>query len=535
MKKAFIKNLPYLCLTLLLGTGGAIVGAVMNLKMMDIADMAIAGDRDLVFETGISIIKWALLLLILSSLEVVARSFYRRKANFSLRKYFMVSVFNKNINEFARDRTGEYLSGITNDLSTIDNDYIEGLLEFILAIILFFVTLFVLAIVNYIILILIIALGIIVSIVSMLSSKPLKRMTVERTELYSEYTSYLNEVLGAFRIIKSNNLLTRIKESFRNKGEKLQNKTYEIDKFSTFLFVINNMSGYFVILVVLGVSVYFVIQGRLTFGGIVLIVTNMSMLFNPFQKASELLPKILASSAIFKNLDKLLSNRDEYVETKEFHGFKKEISIENISFSYEEDKEILKDFSLKIEKGKKYLITGPSGRGKSTLMKILRKYHYPQSGSIYVDGIPLRDIKKESYFTHIANVDQNIFIFDDTLYNNLTLYRDCTREKVMDAVEASGLSKFVSGLEDGLDTVMKDNGRNISGGEKSRIAIARAFIDDVEIMFLDEPFANLDYKTAEQIEKTILSRDGLTVINVSHLMIDENKKGYDKVINMGSL
>ncbi|MFA6736193.1 MAG: ABC transporter ATP-binding protein, partial [Saccharofermentanales bacterium] len=182
----------------------------------------------------------------------------------------------------------------------------------------------------------------------------------------------------------------------------------------------------------------------------------------------------------------------------------------------------------------KYLVTGPSGGGKSTLLKILRKYHYPQKGEVLIDGTPLRRITRDSYFRHIGNVDQNIFIFDDTIRNNLTLYRDCSEDRIIAAIHDAGLDSFVDELSFGLDTVIKDNGRNISGGERSRIAIARALLEDVDLLLLDEAFANLDAVTAGGIERTILEAKGLTVVNVSHLVIPENRDAYDDIFTIGS-
>ena len=191
---------------------------------------------------------------------------------------------------------------------------------------------------------------------------------------------------------------------------------------------------------------------------------------------------------------------------------------------------MLEDLSLSLKKNGKYLIVGPSGGGKSTFLKLLRKYFHPQSGSIYVDGKPLNYITKESYFKHLSNVEQNVFMFDDTVRNNLTLLKDIPEEKIQEAITRAGLRSFVENLPKGLETIIEDNGRNISGGERSRIAIARALLNESEILILDEAFQSLDYETARAIEKTILDLPELTVVNVSHILIPENKNAYDEML-----
>jgi ABC-type multidrug transport system fused ATPase/permease subunit len=269
--------------------------------------------------------------------------------------------------------------------------------------------------------------------------------------------------------------------------------------------------------------------GKITFGGVILILNNFSSLIGPFQRASELLPKIFSTKALFKVLDESLLNQDLQEEKEELHSFQEGISFERVTFSYGENK-VLEDLSLSLKKNGKYLIVGPSGGGKSTFLKLLRKYFHPQSGSIYVDGKPLNYITKESYFKHLSNVEQNVFMFDDTVRNNLTLLKDIPEEKIQEAITKAGLRSFVENLPKGLETIIEDNGRNISGGERSRIAIARALLNESEILILDEAFQSLDYETARAIEKTILDLPELTVVNVSHILIPENKNAYDEML-----
>ncbi len=532
MRSVVIRKIPLLITALLVGLAAALVNAFMSLRMMEAADFALAGNKDLVLETGIRLILLALLLLALSSLLTLAKGIYRRNTNIALKRKYLEGVFRKNINEFNKESNAGYVSGITNDLNTIDMNYVDAIFEFILSLLSFIVTVVIIAKVNYLVLLVASGLGGLVSLISVLMSRPLKKMTAERSVLYERYTSYLSEVLNAFRIVKSNNLSEKVKENFHLKGAELQSKSYDIDKFSTYIFTVQNGTIHFLVFGVLVFSSYLVIKGQLSFGGIILIMTNLSLLLGPFERAGELLPKIISSKAVFESLDRSLKNSAEYHETVEFHGLKDRIIFKDVSFAYDE-RPVLDGIDLEIRKGCKYLITGPSGGGKSTLLKILRKYHYPQSGEVLVDGVPLKDITKDSYFSHIGNVDQNIFIFDDTLKNNLTLYRDCSEEKIRSAVHRSGLDPFVSGLPEGLETVIIDNGRNISGGERSRIAIARAILEDVDILLLDEAFANLDHDTVKAIERTILEAEELTVVNVSHLLVAENKDSYNDIYFIG--
>ena len=187
---------------------------------------------------------------------------------------------------------------------------------------------------------------------------------------------------------------------------------------------------------------------------------------------------------------------------------------------------------MELQKNGKYLIVGPSGGGKSTLLKLLRKYYDTTEGTITFDGKPLVDIKKEDYFSMIANVEQQVFIFEDTLRNNITLYKEYTKEEIDEALRAAGLTSFVEKLPEGLDTMIYDNGKNISGGERSRVVIARAMLAKASILFMDEAFAALDMERAKEIEQTILNLKNITVINVSHVIFKETKEQYDKIFRV---
>jgi len=254
----------------------------------------------------------------------------------------------------------------------------------------------------------------------------------------------------------------------------------------------------------------------------------MNKVIQPLMQFSEWFPKIISSKPLFNKMDEVLVNKDNYIETLDMDFFKESIEFNDVAFSYEKNN-VFTDVNLTIKKGEKYLIVGPSGGGKSTFLKLLRKYFTPHEGEILIDGKNLKDIKKRSYFKNISNVEQQVFLFEDTLKNNITLYKDYSEEEINFAIEKAGLNDFVNGLTNGINTSILDNGKNISGGEKSRVAIARGLLSKTDIIFLDEAFASLDSTIAKEIENTLLSLDGITVVNVSHVVFDETREKYDNV------
>ncbi|KAB3531568.1 ABC transporter ATP-binding protein [Alkaliphilus serpentinus] len=529
MKKLLRKVLPHMLLILVVATLASVLDGLISIFMMNSIDAVMEGNRVAFKEDVVKLIIIALTLLPFSLFLSYSKGIFKRRAVTNTKVDYISRVFKKNINEFQRDNNSKYVSALTNDIITIEANFIEGVYEVIVSIVNFIVAFLVIGYISPVALGAGIGIGILSTIISTLLSKPLQKHHSKRSELYESYTSYIKEVLSAFHIIKSNNLTEKVQDDFYKKSHAIQEKGYVIDKISTYITSLQNLNMSLTFMGIVGISTYMAITGSLTLGGVILIVNNVEKLMMPLIQLGEWMPKIFSTKSLFIKIDESLKNQDNYEETLEIDGFKDAIEFNNVSFSYE-DTEVLKEISLTLKKGEKYLIVGPSGGGKSTLLKLLRKYFAPQGGTIQLDGINLKDVKKESYFTFIANVEQQVFLFEDTVRNNITLYKDYTETEINLAIDRAGLRDYVDGLANGLDSIIYDNGKNVSGGEKSRIAIARGLLAKSDIIFLDEAFASLDSAIAKEIEKTILNFEGVMVVNVSHVVFEETKKHYHDVM-----
>ena len=446
---------------------------------------------------------------------------------------YIKKVFGKNINEFNKENNAKYISALTNDFNLIEIDYITGILKVLEGITNFLTGVIIIIIISPIIL----AVGIFVILVSVaissIATRPVKKKNKERSTLLEEYSAFTKEVLSAFNIIKTNDLETRVSETFKKQSDKVQSKQYQIDKLISFVYALNNVNFGFTVFALLLTVSYLAITGIATIASVVVIIQNTFNIVGPIAELAEALPKIITSNALFEKIDASLKNIEDYKETKSFDGFKKKIELKNVSFSYDNDL-VLDDISLSFEKGKKYLVVGPSGGGKSTILRLLRKYFNPAKGTILIDGVNLKDIKKVDYFNKIANIEQQVFLFEDTLKNNLTLYKNYTNQEIMDAIKRAGLDDFLKTHAEGLKYKIVDNGKNVSGGEKSRIAIARGLLNKADIILLDEAFASLDYNKAKEIEDSILALKNVTIINVSHVKIKENLGKYDIIYSVNN-
>jgi len=535
LKKA---RLP-LILAVSVGLAVILMEAYLSIVMMETTDAAMAADQANLWKYVMIMGLVTLAILPMNILMAYLKGRYKMKSMRTLKRHYLKEVFKKDIASFDQDHTTDYVSNMTQDMTTIENGYVMGKFEVIYQGLSFIFGLAVIVYVSPWIPVVGALLALFVALVSILLSKPIKKHQEKRSDLFQKYTAYIKSCLNAFHIIKVNDLTDKAKEDFHNRSEVVQRQGYIIDKINTYIFALQNFMMTSLMIGMMAAATYLTIQGKMTFGGIVLVINSAERVLGPVQVMGEWLPKISSSKILFKKMDKQIE-KDRLVETYEVLdqplGLESAIRLKNVSFAYNEETDqvnhVLEDIDLDLTKGGKYLITGPSGGGKSTLLKLLRKYHQPTGGAILIDDKPLDQISHEDYYHLIANVEQHVFLFEDSLRQNLCLYKDYSDQAIERAVDQAGLKDLVERLPQGLDTKIVDNGKNLSGGEKSRIAIARALLQQAQVLILDEAFASLDDHIAKAIEKTILGLEDLTLINVSHVCFDETKDDYHQVFKV---
>lgn len=531
MKKAIWKALPNLLLVVVIGILCAGLEGLLTIYTMNAVDAVFSKNRDAFNPILVKLFLTAVALVPVTILLAFVRGHYKRRAIVGAKVDYVRRLFGKNINEFQNENNAKYISILTNDANTIEMNYIDSIYEVVINLIYFVVSAAIIGIVSPIALIVCLASGLVSTLLSVLISKPLQRHQQHRSELYGGYTAYIKEVLSAFHIILSNDLSGKISEDYYHRSKTIQDKGYTIDKVFTYINSLNRLNFSLSFYGIMIFTVYLGITGSLTVGGVVLIMNNIEKVSQPLSQLGEFLPKIFGTKMLFRKIEDSLINQDQTVESLSLDSFNEAIVFEDVSFGFE-DHSVLKNINLGLNKGGKYLIIGPSGGGKSTLLRLLRKYYKPQTGHILIDGKSLDDITKLSYFGHISNVEQQVFLFEDSIRNNLSLYKTFDESEIHDALVSAGLTKFIEALPEGLDTMLYENGKNISGGERSRLAIARALLQKSDLLFLDEAFSSLDAETAKNIEKTLLGLDQITVVNVSHVVFEETRSQYTQVITV---
>jgi len=247
----------------------------------------------------------------------------------------------------------------------------------------------------------------------------------------------------------------------------------------------------------------------------------------------KLAPQVSNRRAAIKLIERL-SDEIEKTEVKPegtvLGEFKRDIVFRNLNFAYAEDRTVLENINLRFEKGKSYAIVGGSGSGKSTLLKLLLGYDTDYEGDLLIDGIPIKEINLESLYDHMSIIQQEVFLFDSSIKNNITMFRSFDEAKVENAIEQAGLSSLIE--EKGEDYSCGEGGRNLSGGEKQRVSIARCLVRETPILLMDEATAALDNNIAQMVESKILSINNLTRIIVTHRLNEGIMRKYDSIFVM---
>lgn len=279
------------------------------------------------------------------------------------------------------------------------------------------------------------------------------------------------------------------------------------------------------------VGAYLALRGHsITPGVLIVFVQLMNFIIEPIASVPGILAGRRAALALIDKLARALENnvRDEGRAIPA--ALETGIEIKDLSFSYDKDAPTLSGINMRFEKGKSYAIVGASGSGKSTMLNLLMAAHSDYKGDIRYDGAELRGIDASSLYDMVSLVQQDVFVFNASIRDNITMFCDFPREKTDRAIKLSGLSELIR--EKGEDYLCGENGAGLSGGEKQRISIARSLIRETPVLLVDEATAALDKETAYRVIKAILNLDGLTRIVVTHALEEGLLRQYDRILTL---
>lgn len=424
------------------------------------------------------------------------------------------------LNYFTHKRGGELMSRITNDVKIVENAVSYGSTDLIyqslqvaiFAVVIFFIY-FKMALLAFVFLPLI-------SLPIIKVGKALRKLSKRSQEKIADTNSLLYETIMGARIVKAFNM----EEYEVNKFNKVNADYYKISMKSIKRTLLLNPSTEF-LGVIAGVLVFFwggreVIAGRLSFGVFGLFLGSLLSLIRPFKKISQVNALNQQAMAASERIHEVLETEASVKEAREpkiLPDFKKNIKFNDVWFSYA-DTQILKGVNLEIEYGQMLAIVGPSGSGKSTLVDLIPRFYDPQNGAVFIDGVDVRKFSLKSLREQIGIVNQETMLFNDTIRANIAYGRpDASLQEIEEAAKKAHAHDFILNCAQGYETIIGDRGVKISGGERQRIAIARALLKDAPILILDEATSQLD-SASERIVQEALDRlvSGRTVFMIAH-------------------
>lgn len=440
-----------------------------------------------------------------------------------IREAAMDGILSKSTAEMQNTNSAEYLTLMNQNLGVIEKNYLENLLAIYESLIgMVFAVVLLVAIHPVIAGISVVAMSV-PSLIPKLFGNRLGRLQGNIVQCETAYNVRIKDILNGHDVIRTYQTEDIMRGKHRETAAKLeQSKVSSANAMASLYGLVNlaSISVQFLIMTLCGV---FAVRGVITIGSIVAVTQLTGQVISP---AFQLSTKFSQLKAVKPVCERILTLTQAAAGEKKLTAEDPERSlcVENLSFSYQ-DTPVIKNINAGFEAGKKYAIVGRSGCGKSTLLKILAGCYEEYSGQIKVDGASGRQCSP-------ALISQNVFLFDDTIRNNVTLYQEYPEEAVGRAIRMAGLKETIDALEKGIHTEVEENGARFSGGERQRIAIARALLHSRKLLLLDEATSSLDNECAREVEENILNLEGITCIAVTHKLYADILRKYDRILVM---
>lgn len=512
----------------ILGIGISIAFAYLLQRLLDVANTGTIDElkRLILF----SLIIFAALFLVEMLLKRIKAAFLK-KAMLQYKNDAFEMITKKGISSFASETTSSYLSILTNDATYIENNYLVGLIASIAQLTSFFGALALMIYYNWMMTLVVILSCSIPIGLSIIFGKKLQILEKEISKKNENFMGKVKDLLSGFFIIKSFQAENTAIKLFDNENEELESEKENRKNTEGTINAISSVLSGALQIAVFVVGAFLAIKGDITVGVVLAFVQLMNNIMEPIQTLPALFAKRKAASGLIDKMEGYAKSNEEEVGTLELKNIYDGIKFEDVSFSYNDDGELaLKDINLNFEKGKSYAVVGESGSGKSTILRLIMRGYLNYTGDIKLDEKELKDVDSTSLYNLLSIVQQDVFIFNSTIKDNITLYKNFDEDKINKAIELAGLRKLIANK--GIDFNCGENGVNLSGGERQRISIARSLLKNTEVLLMDEATSALDAETSKAVLDQILSLDELTRIVITHSLKKEELKKFDEIIVM---
>nr|WP_299072594.1 ABC transporter ATP-binding protein [uncultured Allomuricauda sp.] len=504
---------------------------------------------DIVPNKNYDFLKIIVAAVIFSFLVQAIMSFLLTKV-LSIQAQFMISelraqvqkqVLSLPIRFFDNTKSGALVSRIMSDVEGVRNLIGTGLVQLVGGTITAVVSLILLLRISPSMTLLTFIPLIVFAIIALKAFKVIRPVFRERGKINAEVKGRLTETLSGIRVIKGFNaeaqegkvFETGVDRLFKNVKKSLT-ATAIMTSSSTFLLGLATTG------IMMGYGGYKMINGELTTGEYFEFTFLLALMVAPIVQMSNIGSQLTEALAGLDRTEELMNEtseaneKDRTIQLDSIHG---DITFDNVSFSYDEDEEVLHNISFKVKSGQVIALVGSSGSGKSTIAGLAASFLNPNSGTITVDGQDLSQINLNSFRQHLGVVLQDDFLFEGTIRENILFPRpNASEERLLEAVKAAYVNEFTDRFDDGLDTLIGERGVKLSGGQRQRIAIARAILADPKVLVLDEATSSLDTESEALIQKSLAElTKGRTTFVIAHRLSTIRKADQILVIENGKI
>ncbi len=445
----------------------------------------------------------------------LARTKIREKIKNDLRTIAAEKIASLEYGEFVEKDCGNYVSWLTNDVEEIYNQSFASLFSGIES---FATTVFsfgALCLLSPYIGIAAAVLLVVIIVLPQLTGRKLQKANEERSKAMEVSTESYKDVISGGTIFFIANLRQRICERISAASIKAEKAVFKYNKTNVSVQMLVSTVSMVAQVILLLVSLLASVMGAATAGATLSVGNLAGAFFNGVSSFMEQFMTVKASKPLWEKFKKDSAQSEEKADISEIQ----KITLSDVSFNYG-DRAVLKNCNYTFREGGKYAIMGESGSGKTTLTKIMLGLLPEYTGEVRYGDLEQREINLPSLYRNIAYVEQQVYLFCDTVRFNITLGQPYTDEEVMAVIKKCRLEEFIDSLPDGLDTVIYENGKNLSGGQRQRIALARGLIRKVQYIILDEGTSALDESNAVDIENSLMEYEDMGVIIITHNLRD---------------
>ena len=458
-----------------------------------------------------------------------ARPLFIERAVRQYRDYTFEQLTRKSTAAFHTENTSAYLSALTNDTISIETNYLPALFTLPGNLLLLIGSVALMLYYSIPLTLAPAAAALLPLAASLMAGSRLSCQEKKVSDQNESFMAALQDMLSGFPVIQSCKAQPEAVRLFSLRNAASLKSKCNANRTRIILQNICAAAGQLALFLVFMLGALLAIKGYGVTAGVVLVFVQ---LMDTAESSISQLPQIWANRRSANTLiDKLaaaLSCGKEQNGIPAPHTLQVSITLQNLSFSYSQEIPVLQNINYCFEAGKKYAIVGNSGSGKSTLLELLQGGYTGYQGQILYDGRELRSFRPDSLYNLISVIQQNVFLFNSSILDNITMFRNFPEEKTALAVRRAGLESLLTAR--GADTPCGENGSSLSGGERQRISIARCLLQSTPVLLADEATASLDSATAFEIASSILSLDGITRILVTHRLEEPLLRRFDEIL-----